>query len=160
MFDIFGNFNSCEEINEKAESLINESKKEDLYILANENGIDKELVDMYLEGEISNICDIETAAIGKVEIEAADLKVAEIMSDWVEYIKATCSKNEKMARAVRSNKKNLKDCIAKLLVWSFKNAREVDKDILKLANITYKCTLGIPGMGTAKEIIKKYYMEG
>ena len=63
-----------------------------------------------------------------------------------------------MARAVRKKGKSLKGCIAELLVWSFKNSDTVDRDILKAANVNSTCRLGIPGMGTAKQLIKKYYL--
>ena len=44
--------------------------------------------------------------------------------------------------------------------WSFKNQIPVDKDILKEAKVNAsRVTLGIPGMGEAKKIIKSYYTE-
>ena len=44
--------------------------------------------------------------------------------------------------------------------WSINNQIPVDKDILKAAKVSAgRVTLGIPGMGEAKKIIKKYYTE-
>ena len=49
-------------------------------------------------------------------------------------------------------------CFA-LLTWSFKNQNAVDKDILKAAGVTAgRCTLGIPGMARAKQLMSNYYM--
>ena len=43
--------------------------------------------------------------------------------------------------------------------WSFKNQIGIDKEILKAAGVTAsRVTLGIPGMGRAKKIIRDYYM--
>lgn len=158
MFDTFGNMNTFEEINMVATNLRKEGDKENVLVLAKENGIDEEVAQMFADGDLLFLCDATTAAIGKIEIEAAELKPVEIMSDWVEYLKARCFEDEAMARAVRDSKKNLKEAIAELLVWSFKNQNPVDKDIIKAAGVTAgKCTLGIPGMGRAKKIMSEYY---
>ena len=81
------------------------------------------------------------------------------MSDWVEYLKVRCFEDEVMAKAVRKKEKSLKGAIAALLTWSFKNQNAVDKDILKAAGVTAgRCTLGIPGMARAKQLMSNYYM--
>ena len=65
-----------------------------------------------------------------------------------------------MAKAVRRKGKSLKGCIAALLKWSFKNQNDVDEEVLKAAGVKAgKCTLGIPGMGTARKIITEYYIK-
>lgn len=105
------------------------------------------------------LCDPLTAAIGKIEVEAVELKPKEIMEDWVEYLKGQCMENEETALAVRRKGRSLKGCIGELLKWSFKNQIGIDKDILKAAGVTAsRVTLGIPGMGRAKKIIRDYYM--
>ena len=127
--------------------------------IAKENGIDKEYVEMYLSGDIPVLCDAMTAALGKIDIEVADLKPKEIMEDWVEYLRGQCMENELLAFNVRKKGKSLKGCIAALLMWSFKNQQPIDKGIIKAAGISAgKVTLGIPGMAKAKQIITDYYM--
>lgn len=158
MFDIFGEFNTYEEINEAALGQREEGDKKALEKLAAENGIELEVVELFMLGEIDFICDCESAAFGKLDVEAAELKPQEIMQDWIEYIKVCVSKEEKMARAVRSKGKTLKGCIAELLTWSFKNAYKVDSEITKAAGVQGECKLGIPGMGTAKRLIREYYL--
>ncbi|MBE5873756.1 MAG: hypothetical protein E7287_05025, partial [Lachnospiraceae bacterium] len=59
---------------------------------------------------------------------------------------------------VRKKGKSLKGCIAQLLEWSFKNSYPVDKEITQKVGIKYEVKLGIPGMGTAKRIIREYYL--
>ena len=159
MFDKFGEMNSADEINELAENLLNEGDIDSLEVMAKENGIPMEYVLAYKEGEIPFICDDMTAALGKIDVEVAELKPKEIMEDWVEYLKAQCMENELLAFNVRKKGKSLKGCIAALLMWSFKNQQTVDKDIIKAAGVSAgKVTLGIPGMARAKQIITDYYM--
>lgn len=159
MFDRFGEMDSFQEINELAENLFNEGDIESLQVMAKENGIPCEYVDMYCEGEIPELCDALTAALGKIDVECAELKPKEIMADWVEYLKSQCLDNKEMAAAVRKTGKSLKGCITALLSWSFKNQQQIQQDIVKAAGVSAgRVTLGIPGMGRAKKIIRDYYL--
>lgn len=159
MYERFGEFNSAEEINETAVNLRREGDIESIKILAKENGIDEDVVEVFLDGSLIYLCDTMTAAIGKIDVEASEMKAKEIMVDWADYIKARCFEDENMARAVRRKDKSLKGCIGALLTWSFKNQIPIDKEIMKAAGVSSgRCTLGIPGMGTAKQIITKYYL--
>ena len=161
MFDKFGELNSFEEINELAENLFNEGDIDSLKVMAKENGIQEDFVKMYLQGDIPVLCDALTAALGKIDMEAAELKPKEIMEDWVEYLRGQCVEDDTLARQVRKKGKSLKGCIAALLSWSFKNQQTINEDIIKKAGVTAKkVTLGIPGMCRAKQIIKDYYMGG
>ena len=158
MFEKFGEFNSYEDINELAENLFNEEDFESIKVVAKENGIPEEVAEMYMNGETPILCDALTAALGKIEVESDEIKPKGIMEDWIEYLKAQCLENEELAISVRKNGKSLKGCIGALLAWSFKNQRDIDKDIIKAAGISAsKVTLGIPGMGRAKKIIREYY---
>ena len=151
--------NSFQEINKLAENLFNEGDRESLEVLAEENGIPADFVKLFCSGEIPALCDPMTAALGKIEVEAEELKPQELMADWVEYLKSQCMENELMAYSVRKKGKSLKGCIAALLKWSFGNQIPVEKEILKAAGVTAgRVTLGIPGMGTAKRIIREYYL--
>ena len=161
MFDKFGEMDTFGEINELAENLFNEGDTASIKTMAKENGIDKEYVEMYLSGDIPVLCDAMTAALGKIDVEVADLKPKEIMKDWVEYLRGQCMENELLAFNVRKKGKSLKGCIAALLMWSFKNQQPIDKGIIKAAVVSAgKVTLGIPGMARAKQIITDYYMGG
>lgn len=159
MFDRFGEFDSAAEINETAVNLRKEGDRESLKVLAKENGIEEDALEAFLDGTLLYICDEMTAAIGKIEVEAKQVKCAEILEDWVEYIKAQCFEKPEIANAVRRKGKSLEGCIAEILKWSFKNQIPVDKKIMKAAGVTAgRCTLGIPGMARAKQIITKYYI--
>lgn len=159
MFERFGEMESAKEINELAVNLFNEGDVESLRVMATENGIPEVFVDLFCAGEIQELCDPMTAALGKIEVESAELKPKEIMEDWVEYLKSQCMENELMAYSVRKKGKSLKGCIAALLKWSFENSKPIEKEFLQAAGVTAgRVDLGIPGMGTAKRIIREYYM--
>lgn len=159
MFDKFGEFDSVSELNMCAEGLRTEGDIESLVELAIENGIDKEDAQDYADGCMDKLATPIMAAIGKIDVECKELQPKEIMADWVEYIKMQCMESEMMAVAVRRKGKSIKGCIAELLKWSFGNQIPIDKDVLTAAGVkASRVTLGIPGMGRAKQIITKYYM--
>lgn len=161
MWDKFGEFDSVEELNRAAAGQKEEGDEEALIAMAVENGLTKEDALDYMDGVVDELASSLMAAQGKIKIESAELKPKEIMEDWVQYILLRCVEDPEMARAVRKKGKSLKGCIAALLEWSLKNQNEVDKEILKAAGVTAgKCTLGIPGMGTARKIITEYYIKG
>ena len=158
MFDKFGEFDSAEEMNIAARAQLEEGDTEAVFAIAKENGIDKEDAQDFIDGAVDDLATPLMAAYGKLDIEAAELKPYEIMNDWLTYIRVCSGENPHMAAAVRKKGKSLKGCIGELLKWSFKNQHEVDKDILKAAGVSGRCTLGIPGMGRAKQIITEYYL--
>lgn len=159
MFDKFGEMNSYQQINELAENLFNEGDTDSLREMAKENGIPEDYIEMYLQGDTPVLCDALMAALGKIDAEAAELNVKEIMEDWVEYLRGQCLENEMIAHQVRKKGKSLRGCIAALLSWSFKNQIPINEEIKKAAGVTAgRVTLGIPGMARAKQIIKDYYM--
>lgn len=164
MYEVFGEFNSAEEINKAAEGLKNEGDIENLYKLAEENGIDRSFAEMYVQGAMPFLCDVAMAAAGKIAVEEGELKPKELIADWVEYIKSSCMEDDTLAEAVRKSDKTLKGCLAVILKWSYENRYKVDDKIVELSGIKSKdeslrsIEMGIPGMGTAKKLIKEYYL--
>lgn len=159
MFDKFGEFDSAEEINETAAGLLKEGDLKGLREMAKENGFDEDDVQDYIDGIYPELANTYTAAWNKLDVEMQELKVCEIMEDWVEYIRIKMEEEEEMQRAIRKKGKSLQGCIAELMKWGFKNQYPISKEIMKEAGVTAsRVTLGIPGMGTAKKIITKYYM--
>ena len=73
MFDKFGEMSSYKEINTLAENLFNENDIKSLKEMAKENGIAEDFVELYLSGDIIELCDAETAAYGKIDVEVAEL---------------------------------------------------------------------------------------
>ena len=159
MFDKFGEFDSAEEINETAAGLLEEGDLDGLREMAKENGFDEDDVQDYIDGIYPELANTYTAAWNKLEVEMKELKVCEIMEDWVEYIRIKMEEEEEMQRAIRKKGKSLQGCIAALLKWSWEHQNPVNKEVLKEAGVKDpRVTLGIPGMGTAKKVITKYYL--
>ncbi len=132
MWDKFGELNSAEEINDMAEKLRAEGKTEDVYTLAAENGIDKEMADMFVSEDIDFICDVQTAACGKLDMELKDyqkryvanaIEVTDTLKNMTarEQIKLSVHKHgveidigttgEELAKAVRQKGKVLNDIL-------------------------------------------------
>lgn len=159
MFERFGEFDSAAEINETAVNLRKEGDLESLKVLAKENGIDPDILEVFIDGELLYICDDMSAAIGKIEVEAKEVQCTEIFGDWVEYIKAQCLERPKMAVQVRKKGKSLEGCLGAILKWAFAHQIPVDKKIMKAAGVSAgRCTMGMPGEATAKKLIQGYYM--
>ena len=161
MFDIFGEFNSAEEINVAAAAQLQEGDTDAVMTIARENGIDAGDAQDYIDGMVDKLCSPLMAAFGKIEVETEELQPKEIIEDWVTYIKKRCTECEDMAVAVRTKGKSVKGCIAALLKWSFSNSYDVDKNIVKQACIrNSNVKMGIPGMATAYRLIDEYYLGG
>ena len=136
LYGKFGELDSADQLNELAGNLLKEGDKASIKALAKENGIPEEFAKMFISGDIPVLCDVQTAAVGKIDVEA----------------------KEAMAVAVRKKDKSLKGCIAAILEWSFGHQQPVDKDIITKANVKAgRITLGIPGQATARKLIRGYY---
>lgn len=146
MFDLFGEFNSAEELNLAAAGQLEQGDIESLKKLAEENGIDPDMTDMYVQGIMPYLCDDMTASIGKIEIEKKNYKnqfFEHMIDDLTGYITSRCSEQE-FAKAVRSKGKNLKGCLDVL-----------HKEVIKILN---KKNGGVANH-TVFKIISDYYLK-
>ena len=162
MFTKYGEFDSYEEINTKAQELLYADDQAGLKALAVENGMNEYVAEDYIDGIQEEFCSALMAASGKLKVEQEDLGKdfdnQEIFKDWVEYIYADLPENEELCRAVRSKNKNLIGCLGHILKYSFNNCYSLNDRIVKAANINAKVKLGIPGSGTVRKLIKEYYL--
>lgn len=161
MFDKFGEFDTYEELNKAAEGQKTQGDIAALKELATENGIDLGDLEDYMDGVIPELCTAKTAALGKLAVEIADIKASEIVQDWIDYIQTTAMEDLQMSLAVRKKGKSLIGCIGAMLKWSYKARYKVDDRIIKASGIgATGVEMGIPGMASARKIIREYYMEG
>lgn len=147
MFKVFGEFESAEEINKSAEGLLEEGDKENLYVLAEENGLDKEDVDDFIDG-MGEFCTVFSAAVGKLNIEKkyADKEIKLILDTIVSMAMTLC-RDESFAAAVRGKGKNTKEIIESMKKAAGKH---------KTGSMGVCC-------GTDKQliaVIKAYYLDG
>lgn len=130
MFDRFGEMESAAEINELAANLKTEGDYDSIKALAVENGIDEEVACAFIDGFLPMLCDDMMAAIGKLKIEAEEVKAEELISDWCEYIKQRCLEDEQMQKArdeIIYRNKNWHE-------WHDRYAAEIDRKELKNKN--------------------------
>lgn len=145
---VYGNMDSMEELNAKAKELKNEGKQEEVIALAKENGIDKDLADMFNQGILLELCpDVMTAAIGKLDVEITKLsnKNHEVGAGIAEYMKQKAMEDDEIARAIRKSDKSLSTICDN--VW-----KEAEKQ--KNGNCAY-----IPPFEVF-QMARAYYLEG
>ena len=162
MFERFGEFDSYEEINRAAEGLKEEGDIESLKVLAEENGLDPEDAEDYMNDNLYGLfCNEIQAALGKIKVECEELKPKDLMEDWVDYLQTIVMDESDIAQAVRKKGKSLAGVMAALLKWSFAHQHDIPEDIKKAAGVSAgKVTFGIPCMADAKHIIREYYLGG
>lgn len=111
MYEIFGNFDSVEELNTCAEGLKVAGDKDRLTELAKENGIPELFVEDYINGNSEEFTDWVNAAIGKLEVEAAAHADKYVPAEPVaDYLKSLCIE-EQFARRVRRRTKSMEECM-------------------------------------------------
>lgn len=131
----YGEQESAAGINELAKKMKAEGNKDTVYELAEENGIDKEMVDLFMEGHIDMICDVQTAAEGKLAVELKNYQKRYVSNaiEVVESLKSLISRErvkysvhkygidididitgEELAAAIRSKGKSLNDICKKV----------------------------------------------
>ena len=158
MFDKFGEFDSAEEINAAAEGQKEEGDVKALYELAEENGIDKEDVEDYLDGIVPELVNPLMAAYGKLKVEAENLGVDGIIKDWTDSIMQMCSESVELAEAVRKKEKSLSKCMGIILKNAFEIKKQIPDAIVKAAGLRTPLYLGIPNRKEVENLIKDYYM--
>ena len=116
MYEIFGIFDSAEEINACAAGLLAEGDVDNLRVLAKENGIPEAMVEGYIEdGGIGGLVDPINAAVGKLEVELTDHGTTGLpASELVGYLSMKAYEKEDLAAGIRKKNKTLKECMKKI----------------------------------------------
>ena len=172
MYDSYGKM-TLEGINAKAEELANAGDLDGLGILARENGIGW-MAQPYADGESDYLCeDITDAALARIDIEADDLGAEEIMGDWADYVRALVMDSADVAGSVMDPSKSLIGCVGKLAAYSIMHAEPLPGEIIRAMEEAVTpaqlkklglekrhlqdTKIGMPGIGTAKKLIREYY---
>ena len=164
MFEKFGEFNSYEEINKAADELFNKGDMDGIRKLAEENGLDKEDAEDFIDGTFEELTSPLLAAVGKLKAESEELKLKGILQDWVDEIRSMCSEDKEFAIAVRKKGKDLAGYIAKTAETGYENRVVVDKRIIeKAAKIksvigNHEFSIGNPDKKTRRELARAYYL--
>lgn len=164
MFDKFGEFDSAEEINRAAAAQKAEGDTEAVMTIAAENGIDKEDAEDYLDGVAEELTTPLLAALGKLEEESRDLKLAGVLLDWTDELKAICTESPEFAIAVRRKGKELAGYIALTADSGYEHRAVVDRRIvdktISVKNIigSHEFSIGIPDKKTRRGLAERYYL--
>lgn len=105
-------YNTLQEINDLADSLLNNGRQEEVKVLAEEKGLDSYMAEMFLSGELPVlIMDVMTGAVAKLDSETRELdsRNTELGAGIAEYMKQQAMESEKIAEAVMSPDKHLKE---------------------------------------------------
>lgn len=99
---------NVEELNEKAEKLLNAGNTKELEELAREHGLDSYMVELYDEGALPCLCpDAATFACGKLDVEVAGEKMqAELAAGIAEYLKQQVQDNTALASGIAAKPLN------------------------------------------------------
>lgn len=157
LFEKFGEFDSAAEINRAAAAQLAENDHDALRILAKENGIDEMDAQDYIDGMLPELCTIQTAAIGKLDVEVADLyKLPMTMQGWVDHIKTMVMDDPDFAAGVRQKGKSLIGLFARLIMAISKNRMNVPIDIVREAR---KLDSSLPNNLPVGDISKKEFRD-
>ena len=160
MFEKFGEFNSAEELNTIAETMLEEGKERDILDLCKENGIDEDDATDFLDGVVGELCTPLMAAVGKLKVEAEALKLPASMEGYVFMMNDMASIEKDLQIGIRKKGKKLVVVLGELLKESSKNRVALPKEITAAAGIKTTVYVGDVDRTTFKKIVRKYYTEG
>ena len=157
----FGIFHTIEELNRAAAAQKKEGDYEALKGLALENNLTEMDAEDYFEGDYEPFCTPLDAAIGRLEMEAEELRLRSQLMDWKNMIISFCEDNPKLCEGVFSPDKNLLTVLAKALKLASKNRITVDSRIIKEAGLPESAAqIGMVGKDELKKIVEAYYLGG
>lgn len=156
MFDKFGKMN-YDELIRTAKAEKEEGDEEALIALAQENGLDQEDAEDYMDDLTEVLCTPREAAVARVEMEAKDLEVSGIWEEWKGCVLEMCMQEEDLACAVCRKNKSLVGLFGKLLKLGFEIKQQVNSEICKEAGLREDIWLGIPTRQQVAETISNYY---
>lgn len=164
LFEKYGEFDSAEEINRAAAAQKAEGDFEAVYQIAEENGIDRDDAQAFIDGEEEELCNDLMAAYGKLKVEAEYYEFKGVMEDWLSELRQECTDSPELARNVRRKGRSLAGYAVRLIEDSFHNKVIVHKDIqnkcskaIKDIMGTHPLTIGSTNLKGRKRIMKSYY---
>ena len=151
MYEKFGEFNSVEELNEAAAGFLAEGDLKSIREMAEENGLDGEDAEDYINGDIPELASVYSASFGKLELEEKEIAKKKIVERMplltiLQMAKGMCTDGA-MAAAVMGKGKRIEKIYGLMRKGAEKH---------KSGNMGVSC-------GTDRElcnIIRAYYMEG
>ncbi len=164
LFAKFGEFDSAEEINRAATAQMKEGDLEAVRMIAKENGIDDMCAEDFISGDWPELCSPFMAAIGKLDVETAELDLPTSLQLWVDFIRNMAKDDLDLIKGIRRKGKNLIDLLAKLIIETSKTRKNVPAAITEAArkiDTSIPSTLPIGDISRKRlaEIIREYYID-
>lgn len=154
----FGVFGTVEELNRAAAAQKAEGDMEALFSLAAENGIGREDVEDYLDGAAEELATPLMAAIGKLDMEAAELGLQSQLQDWKDYLSSMCAEDPELCEGVFREDRRLEDFLAAGLRHASQNRVRVPDRIVKRTGIQQINYIGMTGRDELRRIARDYYV--
>lgn len=164
MFDKFGEFASIKELNRAAAAQKAEGDLDALIALAEENGLDKEDAEDYMEDVVDELATPLMAAVGKLKVEKKEYGLKGILLEWADDLAVMCTKNDAMCAGVREKGRGLDGYIALLAEIGYENRAMVDRRIVKKTKTirgivgNHEFSIGVPDRKARREIAEAYYL--
>lgn len=168
MFDKYGEFDSAEEMNRAAAAQLAQGDDDAILGIARENGLEEGDAQDYIDGIVPELATPLMAADGKLKVEAEDLEIKEgVLAQWTGMIRQLCTEDPKLCHAVRRKGKQLKECMALMIQYSFDNKVAVSRKILNITEVHVNgklepfrgpLHLGYPDNAKARKLIREYYL--
>ena len=166
MFEVFGEFDSAEEINKAAAAQLAQGDTQAVRDIAKENGLDPADAEDYITGDVTELCNPLMAALGKLKIERADLELKGVLEDWYDIVTDMCVNDEAVRAAVRRKDKSLKVFMSLILAKAFDTKELVSSKIVKITKVKNgkeqmrsPVYLGIPNRAEIRNICNDYYLK-
>ena len=154
----FGVFDTVEELNRAAAAQKAEGDEEALLALAAENGICREDAEDYLDGTAEELATPLMAALGKLDMEAAELGLESQLADWKGYIASLCAEDDALCDAVFRPGKELAYVLAEGIRHASVNRVYVPGRITQMAGLPNRIPIGMTGRDELRRIAYRYYM--
>ena len=154
----FGIFDTVEELNRAAAAQKAEGDGESLFALAAENGIAREDAEDYLDGAVEELATPLMAAIGKLDMEEAELGLESQLKDWKGCLAQMCSESPGMCRGVFRGDRHLADFLTAGLKAASQSRVRVPDRIAEKAGIPLGIYIGMAGRDELRRIAEGYYM--
>ena len=122
MFEIFGEFDTFLELNQAAEGLKEEEDMASIRKLASENGIDEFDTEAYIKGEIPELSNPMTAALGKLKKEKEESN-RYVTTAIIGYLESVCDDID-MALAIRKKGKRASKVYDKVYKYAEDNQKD------------------------------------
>ena len=165
LFAKFGEFDSAEEINRAAAAQKAEGDLEALKVLAEENGIDPMDVEDFYNEDIPELCTALSAALGKLEIEKADIGINDMTyGAWTAAIQVMLSDDMQLCIGFRRKGRSLAEVFGKATAMCSKSRTNAPQKIVNEArkidsSIPSPLPMGAISIAGFKGLVREYYID-